>query len=60
MHWMAHGECELPSTDDWLSERESTQLAATSSRSGAASNLACRWTAKRAVATVLAGVGGTT
>jgi hypothetical protein len=27
MHWVAHGECELPSTDDWLSERESAYVA---------------------------------
>jgi len=53
MHWVAHGECELPSTDDWLSERESMQVAAIRFTKRRSEYLTRRWTAKRAVATVV-------
>ena len=53
MHWLAHGECELPSTDDWLSEREAAQVARIRFTKRRMEYLTRRWTAKRAVATVL-------
>ena len=53
MHWVAHGECELPSTADWLSERESAQVATIRFTKRRSEYLTRRWTAKRAVATVL-------
>lgn len=53
MHWVAHGECELPATDDWLSERESLQVATIRFTKRRSEYLTRRWTAKRAVATVL-------
>jgi 4'-phosphopantetheinyl transferase len=53
MHWVAHGECELPSADDWLSERETAQVATIRFTKRRSEYLTRRWTAKRAVATVL-------
>jgi 4'-phosphopantetheinyl transferase len=53
MHWVAHGEHELPATDDWLSERESAQVATIRFTKRRSEFLTRRWTAKRAVATVL-------
>jgi 4'-phosphopantetheinyl transferase len=53
MHWLAHGERELPSTDDWLSERESAHVATIRFTKRRSEYLTRRWTAKRAVATVL-------
>ena len=53
MHWVAHGERELPSTDGWLSERESAQVATIRFTKRRSEYLTRRWTAKHAVATVL-------
>lgn len=53
MHWLAHGECELPSNDGWLSERESAQVATIRFTKRRSEYLTRRWTAKHAVATVL-------
>jgi 4'-phosphopantetheinyl transferase len=53
MHWLAHGERELPSSDDWLSEREAAQVATIRFAKRRSEYLTRRWTAKRAVATVL-------
>lgn len=53
MHWVAHGESELPSTDDWLSEREAAQVATIRFTKRRSEYLTRRWTAKRAVASVL-------
>lgn len=53
MQWVAHGERELPVTDDWLSERESAQVDAIRFTKRRREYLTRRWTAKRAVATVL-------
>jgi 4'-phosphopantetheinyl transferase len=53
MHWLAHGECELPPTDDWLSDREAAQVATIRFTKRRSEYLTRRWTAKRAVAIVL-------
>jgi 4'-phosphopantetheinyl transferase len=53
MHWLAHGECELPASADWLSDRESAQVATIRFSKRRNEYLTRRWTAKRAVATVL-------
>jgi 4'-phosphopantetheinyl transferase len=58
MHWLAHGECELPATDDWLSAREAAHVATIRFTKRRGEYLTRRWTAKRAVATVL-GLGHT-
>lgn len=53
MHWLAHGERHLPPTDDWLSQRERTQVATIRFAKRRREYLTRRWTAKHAVATVL-------
>jgi 4'-phosphopantetheinyl transferase len=53
MHWLAHGECELPASADWLSDRETAQVATIRFSKRRSEYLTRRWTAKRAVATVL-------
>jgi 4'-phosphopantetheinyl transferase len=53
MQWVAHGECELPPTLDWLSARESAQVAAIQFTKRRSEYLTRRWTAKHAVSTVL-------
>jgi 4'-phosphopantetheinyl transferase len=58
MYWIAHGESELPSTDDWLSVRESAHVATIRFTKRHREYLTRRWTAKRAVAAVL-GLGHT-
>jgi 4'-phosphopantetheinyl transferase len=53
MRWVAHGECELPPTTDWLSARERSQVDAIRFTKRRSEYLTRRWTAKHAVATVL-------
>ena len=56
MRWVAHGECELPPTTEWLSERESAQVATIRFTKRRVEFLTRRWTAKHAVAMVLGAV----
>jgi 4'-phosphopantetheinyl transferase len=53
VRWMANGECDLPSSDGWLSEREVAHVAAIRFTKRRREYLTRRWTAKRAVAAVL-------
>jgi 4'-phosphopantetheinyl transferase len=53
MWWLAHGEHEVPASADWLSPREHAILATLRYTKRRIEFLARRWTAKRAVATVL-------
>ena len=53
MWWLAHGEHEVPASADWLSPREQAMLAALRYTKRRVEFLTRRWTAKRAVATVL-------
>lgn len=53
MWWTAHGEIELPAGLDWLSAREQAVLARMRYRKRHIEFLTRRWTAKRALATLL-------
>jgi 4'-phosphopantetheinyl transferase len=53
MWWLAHGEHEVPSGADWLAPREQAVLATLRYTKRRVEFLTRRWTAKRAVATVL-------
>jgi 4'-phosphopantetheinyl transferase len=53
MWWLAHGEHDVPASDVWLSSREQAILATLRYTKRRVEFLARRWTAKRAVATVL-------
>jgi 4'-phosphopantetheinyl transferase len=53
MWWLAHGEHDVPASADWLSPREHAILATLRYTKRRIEFLARRWTAKRAVATVL-------
>jgi len=53
MRWLAHGEHEVPSGVEWLSPRERSVLGGIRYRKRYVEFLTRRWTAKRALATVL-------
>jgi len=53
MRWLAHGEHELPAEADWLSARERAVLGGIRFTKRYVEFLTRRWTAKRALATVL-------
>jgi 4'-phosphopantetheinyl transferase len=53
MWWLAHGEQDVPSGVDWLTPREQHGLASFRYTKRRVEFLTRRWTAKRAVATVL-------
>jgi 4'-phosphopantetheinyl transferase len=53
MWWLAHGEHEVPATADWLSPREQALLGTLRFTKRRVEFLTRRWTAKRALATVL-------
>jgi 4'-phosphopantetheinyl transferase len=53
MWWLAHGEHEVPCGTDWLAPREPAVLASVRYTKRRVEFLTRRWTAKRAVATVL-------
>ena len=53
MWWLAHGEHDVPASADWLSPREQAFLAGIRYTKRRVEFLTRRWTAKRALATVL-------
>ncbi|MGD9702704.1 MAG: 4'-phosphopantetheinyl transferase superfamily protein [Acidimicrobiia bacterium] len=53
VHWLAHGERELPATFEWLSSREHALLDTIRFRKRRSEYLTRRWTAKHAVVAVL-------
>ncbi|MGA8246936.1 MAG: 4'-phosphopantetheinyl transferase superfamily protein [Nocardioides sp.] len=52
VHWLARGEHELPSSDDWLTDAEAARASATRLAKRRTEYLLRRWVCKQAVASV--------